>query len=250
MKSAILFTLFVTGIAWANPAAKITALSGHAQYRLKSSPWKEAKPGTALEVDAEIQTGPRARLTIAFPNGSTLVLNALTRIVLDKYSVGAFGSQVIMNLQGGTITANIARYKTPDQRNYFQVRTPTVVAGVRGTIEEISYSPDRGTQVRMIEHGADVVDRHRARGIVPEGGKANATKEGLIPADKMATKENTSTLDSKHASTEGEQDVSLTIGDFIYSAHTSDFVEFTKIYDKILQDVFSANRDALSIEKF
>ncbi len=250
MKFAILISILAATMLWGTPAAKITSLNGHAQYRLKNAHWKEAKPGTTLEVDSEIQTGPRARLTIAFPNGSTLALSALTRVVLDKHSVGSFGSQVIMSLHGGTITANIARYKTPDERNYFQVRTPTVVAGVRGTIEEISYSPDRGTQVRMIEHGADIVDRQRARSVVPEGGKTHATKEGVTPADKVSTRENTSTLDSKHASTAGEHDVSLTIGDFIYSAHTSDFVEFTKIYDRILQDIFSANRDALSIEKF
>jgi hypothetical protein len=250
MKSALILFCLATSIIWSTPAAKVSQLTGHAQYRLKGGHWKEAKPGTALEVESEIQTGPRARLTIAFPNGSTLALSALTRVVLDKHSVGSFGSQVIMNLHGGTITANIARYKTPDERNYFQVRTPTVVAGVRGTIEEVSYSPDRGTQIRMIEHAADVIDRRRSRSMVPEGGKTHATKDGSTPADKMATKENTSTLDSKHASTDGEHDVSLSIGDFIYSAHTSDFIEFTKIYEKLLQDVFSANRDAISIEKF
>ena len=250
MKSALILISFAATAIWGTPAAKISAMSGHAQYRHKGTQWKEAKPGTALEIDSEIQTGPRGRLTILFPNGSTLVLSALTRVVLDQHSIGAFGSQVIMSLHGGTITANIARYKTPNERNYFQVRTPTVVAGVRGTIEEVSYSPDRGTEVRMIEHAADVVDRHRNRSIVPEGGKTHATKDATLPADKVSTRENTSTLDSRHASTAGEHDVSLTIGDFIYSAHTSDFIEFTKIYEKLLQDIFTANRDAISIEKF
>lgn len=227
--------------------AKFEMLSGHVQYRVKGGHWKEAKLGQGLPVDTELETGPRSRALIVFANGSTLALNSLTSVMLDTYGTGAYGSQVVMSLRAGRLLAKIPRTNDGKQRNHFHVRTPTIVAGVRGTIEEISYSPDRGSEIKMHESAADLLDRARSKSLLPQGGNSVVNRDGTMPADKTARRAQTNTTASQQVSTAGEVDFSYTSGDFNFSPNAPDFAEFLRLYERFAQD--AASRDTFILEK-
>lgn len=227
--------------------AKFEMLSGHVQYRLKGGHWKEAKLGLGLPVDAELETGPRSRALLVFANGSTLALNSLTSVMLDKYGTGTYGSQVVMSLRAGRLIAKIPKTNDAQQRNHFHVRTPTVVAGVRGTIQEISYSPDRGSEIKMHESASDLIDRARGKTLLPQGGTSLVNRDGTLPADKAARQAQTRMLVSSQVSTAGETDFSYTSGDFNFSPNAPDFAEFLRLYERFAQD--AASRDTFILEK-
>lgn len=261
MKKTVLWLLFATLFsvdlqaekggshrsAGSTVVAKFETLSGHVQYKPKGGHWQDAKLGISLHLDTELETGPRSRVILVFTNGSTVALNALSSIVLDKYSTGTYGTQVVMSLRAGRMLAKIPKTQKTDERNYFHVRTPTVVAGVRGTIQEISYSPDRGTEIKMHESASDLVDRARGKTLLPQGGKSRVDKDGTQTADKAANRAQTTTLVSRQASTPGEVDFSYTSGDFGFSPNASDFAEFLRIYDRFVQD--SIPKETLILEK-
>jgi len=230
-------------------AAKFESLSGPVQYRHKGGRWAEAKLGQALTVDTELETGPRASAVLIFANGSTLAMKSLTRVVIDQYGTGTYGTNIVISLNSGRLLAKIARYKNSGQFNHFRVRTPTAVAGVRGTIQEISYTPDKGTEIVMHEAASDAIDRMRARILVPEHGKSQVSISETLPADKTKTRESTRPMLSGQSSTEGENSVSYTSGDFNFSANSSDFTDFLRFYDRQAQEAFDRNKDILILEK-
>jgi len=125
-----------------------------------------------------------------------------------------------------------------------------MVAGVRGTIQEVSYLPDKGCEVKMHESASDIVDRHRAKSVVPQGGKTQVTPAETLTADKVARNDNTATLASTQASTAGERELSFSTGDFNFSSNSADFSDLLNLFDKAAGDVFSGQAaDQLIIEK-
>ncbi len=230
--------------------AKFEKLSGEVQYRVKGGPWKAAKLGLGLTADTELQTGPRGNVVIVFANGSELAINAMTHAYLESYGTGKYGSNTVMSLRTGRVIAKIARYKDANARNHFRIRTPTMVAGVRGTIQEVSYSPDKGCEVKMLESGSDIVDKFRAKSNVPQGGKTQITAAETLTADKVARNENTATLASPLSSTSGERELSFSTGDANFSSNSADFSGLLDLFEKAAGDVFAGQAaDQLIIEK-
>lgn len=249
--ACVFFTVFTCMLAAekAGPGAvaRFEMLSGNVQYRVKDGHWKDARLGQTLFAGTELETGPRSNVILIFANGSTLALNSLASIVLDKYATGPQGTQTILSLRSGRLLAKITKNKNIGEQNHFHVRTPTIVAGVRGTIQEISYFPDKGSEIKMHESGSDIIDRVRGKTLLPQGGQSLVSGNTTLPADKTARAAHTNTLVSPQVSTAGEAEFGYTSGDFTFSPNSSDFAEFLRIYERFAQD--AAARDALILEK-
>jgi hypothetical protein len=175
---------------------------------------------------------------LIFPNGSELTLNSLTQVTLDLYSVGRFGTQTVMSLRTGRVVAKIAKYKNANELNYFMVRTPTAVAGVRGTIKEVAYSPDKGAEIKLLESGAEVVNTAHQKSAVPEGGKSKVSETATLTADKVATREAAATMTSTETSSAHEVAISHSTGDFNFSPNSRDFTDMQRIFDKLSESIF------------
>ena len=219
-----LFSLAIAALTTleAKVAAKFESLSGTVQFREKKGKWQDAKIGTALNTDTELQTGPTGRATLIFPNGNKVTLSPGTLASLDQYGAGPYGTQTNMSLRIGRMNADIAKVNDVNKRNHFRVRTPTVVAGTRGTIQEIGHTPDKGSEVKLLESSAEMTDKNGRTSIVPQGGSSQATNNGSVPAGKQAAKENTTTLAGQGASA-NEAEVSASAGDALFSSNASDF---------------------------
>jgi hypothetical protein len=223
--------LFAVTAAEARVAAKFESLSGGVQYREKRGQWKNASIGTPLTSNTELQTGPRGRATLVFPNGSRVSLAPGTLASLDQYTSGSYGTQTNMSLRVGRMHADIAKVNDANVRNHFRVRTPTVVAGVRGTIEDIGHSPDKGSDVTLHESSADVIDGNGKKSNVPQGGASKVTHSGTSTADQQQAKKSTVTMVGGGGSTPGEAEMSMTAGDFTFSSNQSDFDDLFDLFD-------------------
>lgn len=235
-----MITLLLTGLVslHGQAAAKFESLSGGVQIKIKDSKWSAAKLGQSLAADTIIATGPRGKAELVFPNGSTLRLNSLTQVTLDSYNFGKFGTQTVMSLRTGRVVAKIAKYKKGGASNYFLVRTPTAVAGVRGTIKEVAYSPDKGSEIKLVESEADVVDSSGKKSIVPEGGKSTVTTGETLTADKVATREAAATTNSQATTSANEVTISNNTGDFNFAPNARDFTDTQRLFDKFREDNF------------
>lgn len=217
----------------AKVAAKFESITGIVQYREGKGKWQNAKIGSALNTNTELQTGPNGKATLLFPNGSKVTLNPGTLASLDQYSTGPYGTQANMSLRMGRMNADIAKVNDANTRNHFRVRTPTVVAGVRGTVQEVSYTPDKGSEVTLLESSAEVTDKSGRSAVVPQGGSAQVSGTKMETADQREQKLNTVTMVAGESATSGEAEMAMSAGDNTFSSSFSDFDEISEIYQEI-----------------
>lgn len=213
----------------AKTVAKFESLSGLVQYREKGGRWLNAKIGTALNDNTELQTSPTGKATLVFPNGTKVTLKPGTLAALDLYSAGAYGTQTNMSLRVGRMNADIAKVNDANVRNHFRVRTPTVVAGVRGSNADISNGTS--TTIRMNEHSMDVVNGLGQQIRVPEGGGSQITGSQMLRPDQLETRENTVTMTAQEAATLHESELALSAGDFLFSNNPGDFADFVQFVE-------------------
>lgn len=227
----LILAMLLPAALHAKVVAKFESLSGLVQYREKKGKWQNAKIGTQLQPDTELQTGPNGKATLLFPNGNKVTLNPGTLASLDQYGAGAYGTQTNMSLRMGRMNADIAKVNDANKRNHFRVRTPTVVAGVRGTLEEVGHTADKGTEVILQESSSEVVDGNGRSSIVPQGGKSQITTGGTTTADKMEMKNSTVTMAGQGV-TAAEEDMSFTSGDFSFSGNLGDLTDLFDLFDE------------------
>lgn len=234
-KNTTIALLLLTGAlaVEAKDIAKFESLSGLVQYRVKKGQWQNAKIGSHLDANTELQTGPNGKATLLFPNGSKVSLSPGTLASLDSYGIGSYGTQTNMSLRMGRMNADIAKVNDANARNHFRVRTPTVVAGVRGTIQDIGYTPDKGTDVTLSESSSEVTDKTGRSTVVPQGGSAQITGTKMETADQREMKMNTVTMVPGEAATAGEADMALTAGDNAFSSSFADFEDIASIYEEL-----------------
>jgi len=187
MKQLMILLITFTA-AFAEPAGKFIFVTGKVQI-LENGAWKEAQAGMFVSAGSEIQTGLKSRAILKFGNGSEMKINAGTLVSLADYREGGFGTETNVDLKMGKITAAVARHEKA--KNHFNVRTPTVVAAVRGTIEKIAYTPEGGTRIDLVESSAEVKSR-RGRFIVSEG-NSGSERDGEVLQSHENRREDRST---------------------------------------------------------
>lgn len=221
--------LLAAGEISAKVAAKFEAISGLVQYREKKGKWQNAKIGTPLTPDTELQTGPTGHASLIFPNGTKVTLKSGTLAKIDQYTTGSYGTQTNMSLRVGRMNADIAKVNDENVRNHFRVRTPTVVAGVRGS--NADFSNGTSTTIQMNEHSIQVRDGNGQTSTVSQGDKSQITRGGTITADKMAMKSSTVTMAGQGA-TAGEAEMAFSSGDFSFSGSFADLFDLFDLFDE------------------
>lgn len=226
----------------AKPVATFESLSGLVQVRESKGKWQNARLGTKLNTNSEIQTGATGKATLLFVNGNKITLSPGTLVSLDQYGEGGYGTQTTMSLRIGKMNADIAKVNDANVRNHFRVRTPTVVAGVRGTIQEVGHTPDKGSSVKLLESSSEIMNRHGQRSVVPQGGQSTVNKEGTTTADKTESKNQTATMVANQGATAGEAELATSAGDFTFSSNAADFDDFMSLIEALEELQFRNSR--------
>ena len=139
--------------------AKIIDTKGDVSVKKESSfPWEKAKPDMYLADKAEIRTGSDSECTLSFDEelDNILTIKGDSHIKIEDIKKGR-----VFLPKGRVFTLIEDLAKLQD----FQIRTPTAVAGVRGTGEEVKVNGD--TTVKCFEGKA------YAQGIDKSGKKTN-----------------------------------------------------------------------------
>jgi hypothetical protein len=136
----VLAVIWFAGIAPAQeekPAARVTRVSGAAQIKFKGQTgWVDAGKDVQLHEGDEIKTAPGSWMIIRLEGKtgpSTVEVKENSHMIIAQYvkEEGGAAESVLLDLAIGEVLI-----KTPklfDPKSKFQVKTPTSVAGVRGT---------------------------------------------------------------------------------------------------------------------
>ena len=133
-RTLILFTLLVFGasVSLSAKSAAIVFTKGKVEVKIKNK-WKKARIGMRLGQRDEIRTGKRSTALIKFKRGTRLKLRQNSQIALSRLS----GSEnITLNLRRGGVFSKVDKRRAGEK---YRIRTPTSVAGVRGTEFFFSY---------------------------------------------------------------------------------------------------------------
>lgn len=91
-----------------------------------------AKVGTKVNQGDQIITGLDSRAKIVMSDRNIINISPNTKVVIEEYINDAKSKNVKLGLLEGKIRTNVEQ-KYDNDKNKFEIRTPTAVAGVRGT---------------------------------------------------------------------------------------------------------------------
>ena len=112
---------------------------------------QRGKVGMAVPKGATVQTAYRSRAILQLSNGTRISLKPNTTAKLNRLGPNTkqYGTETEVGLSHGKVSAFVKKSKYPYHKNAFRVRTPTAVAGVRGSYA--SYSRLRALTIKSIQ---------------------------------------------------------------------------------------------------
>ena len=173
---------------------KVTHSRGNSEvFRRSRQQAKQLNKGDILGLGDRIRTGPDSNVTLEFADGSTLVIQAQSEIVLDALSVSASGIMVetSVRLKRGRGEVEVpSQHKPPPN---FEIITPESVTSVRGTKFRVEADSKRHITIsEVIEGRVEVVAAGVSRivtagfGIVAEAGKPLREPQPLLTRPNLS----------------------------------------------------------------
>ncbi|MEW6775951.1 MAG: FecR family protein, partial [Bdellovibrionota bacterium] len=166
--------LFIcTGALAATPAGKITDAEGEAEIIRKGTAEPEIvqEQMDVFEGDA-LETGEDGMIRVALADGSSLTLapEGHLKITRQLYDAKKGERESLFDLLRGKIRAEVAKLAKLSRSN-FEVRTPTAVAGVRGTDFEVEHDEAAGESgVYVFEGSTDWKDVKSGESLLIQSG--------------------------------------------------------------------------------
>ncbi|MDX1960487.1 MAG: FecR family protein [Leptospiraceae bacterium] len=158
-----------TQVAAISKEAKLTFISGN--VRIKTSTGQEVtspKVNMLVAMNDTIITSNKATAEVSFGDGNSLRIKSNTEVVLRKMIYGETASEEVY-LKQGVLVAEVKKKKQDDS---FNVMTPTVIAGVRGTRFQVSF--DRNAKITT-----EVTVAEGSVGITKHNNEVPETKEPI-----------------------------------------------------------------------
>jgi hypothetical protein len=144
-------------------SARVVTMSGLAERAFHDGPLVPLTVGESVAEGDRIRTGDNTFVTLEFTDGTHVSVSQNSSIelgVLRKTALTGTTERVI-NLRQGEVNSEVTHAPRRDDR--FQIRSPSVVAGVRGTRFRVNYlSEDSATAVEVLD-GTVGVDALAAR---------------------------------------------------------------------------------------
>lgn len=141
--SAYLFlqTIFASH-AYAQASGTFMVVKGDVQVTSKAGETQKAKIGMKVQESDIISSGADSRAKIVMSDKNVINISPDTKLELEKYifDPNSDNKQVSLNVLQGKVRATVEQ-KYDGEKNKFHVKTPSAVAGVRGTDFLTSFSP-------------------------------------------------------------------------------------------------------------
>jgi hypothetical protein len=130
----MLFTTWAHGQTQDEYCATLSDLAGEVQIqKAGENDWLPVEKGMPLEQKDRLKTGSDAYAEILYDDGSIVKMEANSELTLEEVSADSRSKKIAskISLWFGRLLLNIVSFTHSQSR--FSVKTPTVVAGVRGT---------------------------------------------------------------------------------------------------------------------
>ncbi len=184
-------------VAWLRvepTAVEIIAVGG--QVSVVSAPGatpQAATTGDLLKSGARISSGPDGSASLRFADGSQLLLENNSELVMDR--IGAYGNTGMvdthMRLEQGRIDTRVIPERGSGTR--YRIDTPAATTAVRGTDFRVAMDPDQGLSRAEVLTGRVQVSGQGRRRQVPQGfgtvagvDRPPAAPVPLLPAPRLA----------------------------------------------------------------
>ncbi len=195
MIALLIFAAATTSLA-ADGKAMLTQLKGDVQVTTASGKTTAAKDKMPVAAGDSVKTGAGAQAYIAFAGGHVVKVDQLS--VVKVAEIGAKATKV--DLASGRVFAKTAKLQSGA---VFNVKTPTAVAGVRGTGFEAtpaSFSVSEG-EISVSAGGVEVT---LPEGMMTSVADGTPSAPEAVPADKMESLKSESSECSAIAESAGD----------------------------------------------
>lgn len=116
-------------------------IKGEVNFKSVNQEKLKAKVGDKVFPGDVVETGIESRAKIVMSDRNVINISPQTKLEIQKYENNGKDKNVEMNLLQGKVRNNVEQ-KYDDDKNKFLVKTPTAVAGVRGTQFVTGYDPE------------------------------------------------------------------------------------------------------------
>jgi hypothetical protein len=130
--------------------ALVTKVQGNVEiYRGYGLKWETAEVGDLLREGCWVRTGWGSSVELRMSDGSVIRIHRDTRLIMAELNEDPEGTlRRRLSMSVGQIIASVKKLPTAD--SYFEVETPSVVVGVRGTTFIVTVTEER-TEVTALE---------------------------------------------------------------------------------------------------
>lgn len=172
-----------------------------------------AKVGSRILPGESVVSGADSRAKIVMSDRNVINVSPGTKLKIEKYENDAKTGvkNVEINLIEGKVRNNVEQ-KYDDEKSKFQIKTPTAVAGVRGTQFVTGYNPSTQMTSIVTLKGAVTVAPILPGGgvgaavVVTKGQSSNVTPTGGAEAPKAVPKEELNKVDKESTASNGNGD--------------------------------------------
>ena len=139
-------------------AAQVVATSGPAERAFGAGPYTPLAVGMTLGEGDQVRTGHEGFVTLELQDGSHVTVSQNATIAIGKLreTVLTGSTDRVIQLRQGEVDNEVTHATKKDDR--FQIRAPSVVAGVRGTRFRVDYDSDAQQTAVEVLDGAVGVD--------------------------------------------------------------------------------------------
>jgi phage tail protein X len=135
----------------------ITYLEGQVQVKKSGeTQWAPGRPNMILGENDQIKVLARSRAELILDNQSVLRLSENTVLTIQKLeeekTTGKENTRMRISL--GRVWVKVSKFFNPASRS--DMKTPTVIAGVQGTIYQLSVAGDQSTTIQVYEGAVNV----------------------------------------------------------------------------------------------
>jgi len=179
-------------------SAELIALSGDVLVeKLATGTARAAIAAEALHSGDRVITGTDASARIRFADGSELLMQQSSELVMDALS--AWGSTGMVDtrvrLQSGRVDTDVQRQ--PGAGSRFEIITPTAITAVRGTNYRVAFAPLQAVMLTEVPAGSVAVNTPGSSGVnvatgfglVTRPDQSTASPRALLPAPQLDTRQ-------------------------------------------------------------
>ncbi len=153
---------------------KVVTVKGKVAYK-KGRTWVPLRTNQVLSEGTKISSGTNSYAKIKIGRYNH-ILEVKPLTFLKVYSKdNQNSSRTHIGLKRGRLRATVAKKKRV--RTVFKISTPVVTSSVRGTIQEVSYGPQKGMQITVIRGSIEGMNNN-GRGALIQGKQVFSQKAG------------------------------------------------------------------------